>query len=273
MMLGSSVVSLVRKLQEKYNLQPWIVFGLLHLSARVVGFWTPNILLYLIEKNKIFLRYKIQPTRAPKSELVGEALKHNIATDAATYWAVAFFFYKLLTVDLKHKDDSETETGIENNKKHGWANIRFGGAAPKFGTMAWQVFLGFLGYDFMFYWSHRLLHSPQFYKRVHKKHHMFHTPIGISSAHEHVVESIFQLFNWYIPLGVVGYLAGDLHACTIFYYNVFRWLEAVDAHSGYKFPFSPFHVIPIFGGATRYTNSIIATNLSQANILSRTCFN
>ena len=33
------------------------------------------------------------------------------------------------------------------------------------------------------------------------------------------------------------------------WYNAFRWLETVDAHSGYDFPFSPFSMFKIFGGA------------------------
>ena len=32
-------------------------------------------------------------------------------------------------------------------------------------------------------------------------------------------------------------------------YNCFRWVETVDAHSGYHFPWSPFSYFSIFGGA------------------------
>jgi sterol desaturase/sphingolipid hydroxylase (fatty acid hydroxylase superfamily) len=101
----------------------------------------------------------------------------------------------------------------------------------------------------MFYWSHRALHHPSVYQYVHKVHHQFHTPVGPSSAHEHIVESTIQLFNWYLPIGLAGYLNKDLHSSTLFYYNCFRWFETVDAHCGFEFPLSPFHALPIFGGA------------------------
>lgn len=42
---------------------------------------------------------------------------------------------------------------------------------------------------------------------------------------------------------------GGLHSATLFYYNCFRWIETVDAHCGYEFPFSPFHVFAFCGGA------------------------
>mmetsp|Transcript_6637 Transcript_6637/g.8654 ORF Transcript_6637/g.8654 Transcript_6637/m.8654 type:complete len:300 (-) Transcript_6637:135-1034(-) len=255
--MENRIVTAVLKISAKLELPNWVTFGLLHLAARGVAFWIPNLFLYLIEKNKLFLRYKIQPTRAPKAELVYETLKHNILVDLVAYWPFAFFFYRLLTKggDVKQAQNKSSEpehTGEDTKKGKGWSNIRFGGPAPSSKTIVWQVLLAYLGYDFMFYWSHRLLHRPEFYKRIHKKHHMYHTPIGISSSNEHVVESIAQLFNWYLPLGFAGYLAGDLHSTTVFYYNAFRWLESVDAHCGYEFPFSPFHMLPFFGSATRH---------------------
>ena len=141
-------------------------------------------------------------------------------------------------------------TEAENQGK-GWSGLRYAGKQPKFWTHLWQIAVGYIGYDFLFYWSHRLLHHTSIYKYIHKVHHNFHTPVGVSCAHEHIVEGIIQLFNWYLPIGFAGYLNGKegLHSSTLFLYNAFRWLETVDAHSGYEFPWSPFHLLPIFGGA------------------------
>jgi len=93
------------------------------------------------------------------------------------------------------------------------------------------------------------MHDKRWYKLVHKKHHEFHTPVGPSCAYEHPVEGLAQMFNWYLPIGFAGWLNGSLHSSTLFYYHCFRWLETIDAHSGYEFPFSPFYAIPFFGGA------------------------
>ena len=66
-----------------------------------------------------------------------------------------------------------------------------------------------------------------------------------------------QLLNWFIPVGLMGWLnggnrGGGIHMVTLFAYNCLRWLETVDAHSGYNFPFSPFSFIPLFGGALQH---------------------
>lgn len=41
-----------------------------------------------------------------------------------------------------------------------------------------------------FYYSHRLLHNPYFYKRIHKKHHTWISPVAISAAYCHPIEHI-----------------------------------------------------------------------------------
>ena len=44
--------------------------------------------------------------------------------------------------------------------------------------------------EITFYYSHRLLHHPYFYKSIHKKHHMWTSPIAIAAAYCHPVEHI-----------------------------------------------------------------------------------
>ena len=69
-----------------------------------------------------------------------------------------------------------------------------------------QVAIGYLGYDFMFYWTHRLLHSKWLYKTVHKQHHLFRTSVGVAASYQHAVEGLIQLFNWFLPIGFAGWL-------------------------------------------------------------------
>lgn len=136
--------------------------------------------------------------------------------------------------------------------EQGWAGLRFGGPLPSLMTHVWQVFVGYAGYDMMFYWTHRLMHHPRLYKHCHKQHHEYHTPIGLAATHQHIIEGIIQLFNWYVPIACAGWLNkkhGGLHVSTLFCYNSFRWIETVDAHCGYEFPFSPFHIAPMCLGA------------------------
>merc|ERR1712039_1105055 len=151
------------------------------------------------------------------------------------------------TTALKDKSDGDSEA-----EEKGWSGLRTKGPEPTWRTHVWQIAVAYLCYDAMFYWTHRLLHHPKLYKHCHKVHHEYHTPIALGCAHHHIIEGLVQLFNWFIPIGFAGWLNkghGGLHESTLFYYNCFRWLETVDAHSGYELPFSPFHIAPFCLGA------------------------
>lgn len=45
--------------------------------------------------------------------------------------------------------------------------------------------------DFAFYWSHRMLHTPYLYKKVHKVHHEFNNTVSIAATYAHPVEYFF----------------------------------------------------------------------------------
>jgi len=68
------------------------------------------------------------------------------------------------------------------------------------------VAVAYLGYDFMFYWAHRFLHSKWLYKTIHKQHHLFKTCVGVSSSYQHFVEGAIQMVSWFVPIGFAGWL-------------------------------------------------------------------
>ena len=67
--------------------------------------------------------------------------------------------------------------------------------------------------DFFFYWSHRFLHTPYIYKKIHKKHHEYHQTISIAAVYTHPLE---YLFGNILPLAV-GYISlkDKCHFATI----------------------------------------------------------
>jgi sterol desaturase/sphingolipid hydroxylase (fatty acid hydroxylase superfamily) len=239
----------------------------LHLISRIFFYWGPNAVLYLMEKHGWGKRWKIQGSRSARPELKWEAVTHNLKGDVGQFF-ISWAMSKLLMLGKQKalKDNAEevpeaAQVAQDNGKQDGstalrresgWSHLRFSGPSPKLLTHFWQVAVAYFGYDAMFYWSHRLMHHKRLYKHCHKIHHQFHTPIGISSSYEHALEGAVQILNWYLPIGFAGYLNrghGGLHISTLFYYHCFRWIETVDAHSGYELPFSPFHFLPFFGGA------------------------
>ena len=101
--------------------------------------------------------------------------------------------------------------------------------------------------DFTFYWCHRLLHVPYFYKRIHKTHHEFSATSSLAAHYFHPIEF---LLNWPLPVLLVILMRGRaLHLATIWVWIVIRFIVATDGHSGYDFPWCPFRVMPFAEGA------------------------
>jgi len=125
---------------------------------------------------------------------------------------------------------------------------------PKWTTIAYQVALFFVMEDAWHYWAHRTLHSfPVLYKRIHKLHHEFSAPFGLAAEYAHPAEILI------LGIGTVGgpilwcwLSGGNLHLFTMYIWIILRLFQAVDAHSGYDFPWSLQHWLPVWSGADHH---------------------
>ena len=103
--------------------------------------------------------------------------------------------------------------------------------------------------DFVFYWTHRLLHWRVLYPHIHKIHHTYKTTVSITSEYAHPIEYIFSNLA---PSGAGPFLLGyRMHCLTVFAWYVVRMSETLDGHGGYEFSWSPFRLIP-FSGSSEY---------------------
>lgn len=102
------------------------------------------------------------------------------------------------------------------------------------------------------YVAHRILHHPSLYGRIHKIHHEYTVTIAAANIYAHPIE--FTLMNILaITIGPILYGQSNIHIITWFTWMTYKVISATDGHSGYEFPFSPFHTLP-FGSIAEFHN-------------------
>eukprot|EP01027_Heterolobosea_sp_BB2_P019429 GEZU01027269.1.p2 GENE.GEZU01027269.1~~GEZU01027269.1.p2 ORF type:complete len:171 (+),score=24.25 GEZU01027269.1:371-883(+) len=106
-------------------------------------------------------------------------------------------------------------------------------------TIIIQLFLLMLAEDLLFYFSHRLLHTPFLYRHVHHVHHRTTNTFSLASEYAHPVEIVFSNI---LPVVLPAYLL-RVHLFTYLLWIAVMLVETTIAHCGYHFPLlTPFGV-------------------------------
>ncbi|KAK8865966.1 hypothetical protein IAR55_001115 [Kwoniella newhampshirensis] len=119
-------------------------------------------------------------------------------------------------------------------------------------VMAAQIAFFFVFEDTFHYWAHRGLHYGPFYKHIHKLHHEFSAPIGLAAEYAHPLEVLILAQGTITGPFIYCLFRGDLHIFTVYVWITLRLWQAVDAHSGYDFPWSLRTFIPFWAGADHH---------------------
>jgi methylsterol monooxygenase len=130
-----------------------------------------------------------------------------------------------------------------------YCGLDYGVPFPPWWKIIFQICVFFVMEDTWHYFFHRCLHYGPLYKAIHKLHHYYSAPFGLAAEYASPIETML------LGLGTIGsptlwvYLTGDLHLITMYLWIVARLFQAIDAHSGYDFPWSLRHFLPFWGGA------------------------
>ena len=103
--------------------------------------------------------------------------------------------------------------------------------------------------DFYQYFAHRLLHWGILYKKIHKLHHEYSAPFGLASQYAHPLETLILGLGFFVGPLAWCLAFRDLHVITMAVWLMVRLVQVVDSHSGYDFPWSLRHMLPVWAGA------------------------
>ncbi|PRQ72716.1 Fatty acid hydroxylase superfamily-domain containing protein [Rhodotorula toruloides] len=180
-----------------------------------------------------FKQYKLQADKVPSAKQQWECTKEVLKTHFSVELPQIYLFHPMAVA-----------VGMKT-----W-EVPF---PSFFGQIVPQVMLFFFMEDFWHYTVHRIMHHRALYKHVHKVHHTYSAPFGLAAEYAHPIEVLV------LGLGTVGgpllwcYLSGgNMHLITMYTWICCRLFQAVDAHSGYDFPWSLNHWLPIWAGAEHH---------------------
>ncbi|RIA96102.1 C-4 sterol methyl oxidase [Glomus cerebriforme] len=178
-----------------------------------------------------FTKYKLQPNKVNTAAEQWSCLKSVLASHFLMELPLIFGFHPIATL-----------FGMDIT------TVPF----PHWQTMSYQIALFFVMEDTFHYWFHRLLHYGPFYKYIHKKHHEYSAPFGLAAEYAHPLEVLI------LGAGTIGgpllwvSITHNLHLITVFIWISLRLFQAIDAHSGYDFPWSLRHFLPFWAGAEHH---------------------
>ncbi|KAJ1553185.1 C-4 sterol methyl oxidase [Cladochytrium tenue] len=187
---------------------------------------------WIMDQIPFFMKYKIQGVPAPVDD-VRKVVIHALLSQAFVQFPMMIGFYGVslfLGIDI------------------------FGVPFPSIAVLATQQVYFALWEDTFHYWAHRAAHYGPLYKHVHKLHHEFQTPFGITAEYAHTAEVLVLGLGFFVgPLTwAMATLDNEpyrLHVVSMIVWMAVRLVLTVDDHSGYDFPWSLHNWIPFWGGA------------------------
>ncbi|KAJ6093437.1 hypothetical protein N7486_008726 [Penicillium sp. IBT 16267x] len=207
------VMALWSGIVESYSPQRIEFLGTL--VVQVLSFWLPSIFYLCLDAiaPSFSQKHKIQP--APK-----QPTRRDIRRC-------------FLVVTQNQILSSVLHLGLlfVSSKAGSRSSYRVEASLPGTVEFARDFLISILMRETMFYYSHRLLHVPYFYRKIHKKHHRFTAPIALAAQFAHPIE---QIFANALPISLPPQLLKS-HVLTFWAFLAWELFNTATVHSGYDF--------------------------------------
>ncbi|KAG5683685.1 hypothetical protein PVAND_012951 [Polypedilum vanderplanki] len=197
--------------EDDFNFK--FLYTMIYLNIIYFGFGFLYVIMDITNKPKFMQKYKTQPEQHQPLDmnkflpaLMVVIFNQFILSGIAIYWTYRSGDWMLST------------------------NIR---ETPTFTRLIAEIFGFGLTYEFVFYYSHRLLHHKSIYQYIHKVHHKWQAPVALMAAYCHPIEHIVSNL---LPFIISNLLFRHTLATTWVIYAV-AIISTLGDHSGYHLPF------------------------------------
>lgn len=173
--------------------------------VHLLGYWGTYAIFQQLHRRGVLARFRVADGTSPPEPLL-RRMRIHAAVNSLTFVVAAFLVYGALRL----------------------RGVSFDAPLPPWWTVAWQLLAFAVVTDTSFYWMHRGLHRPWWFRRVHRQHHEFRYVRGLSAEYSHPVEDFGNLVTSFLGPVLFG-----AHPATVLLWFLVRMIETVDAHSGY----------------------------------------
>jgi sterol desaturase/sphingolipid hydroxylase (fatty acid hydroxylase superfamily) len=185
------------------------------LTVQLVFFWLPSFLYLAIDRcaPQFSQRHKLQsqlkqPTTSELKDCLRMVLRNQVLS--------AFIHVILLAAGVV---------------AGGRPTYRFDPKLPDFGEIARDVLICIFLREILFYYSHRILHLPSIYPKIHKVHHRFTAPVALAAQYAHPIEHFVANT---LPISIPPMIL-RCHIVSFWVFLAVELLETTTVHSGYDF--------------------------------------